>query len=486
MRAGRVLVAVLSAAVLLVTGYGWSAYHRIDRGLATSDVLGTNRPPDGATDILLVGLDSRTDGHGNPLPQQVLDELSAGTDTGTLNTDTLVLVRVPNDPTAVATAISIPRDSYVDVPGFGTHKINSAYERAMTDARASLEERGVTGADLETQASQAGRRELISTVEQLTGASVDHYAEVNLVGFAEVTRAVGGVPVCLVAPVQDSYSGVDLPAGPQTLEGAQALAFVRQRHGLPRGDLDRIVRQQAFMASLAHQLLSAGTLADPTALAGLISAVDRYIVIDQGWDLLRFATQAQGLTGGNVQFRTIPTGRLALPTPSDGAAVEVNPALVRSFVAGVSSPSAAASADPGTAASSAATVDVENASGRSGLAAAVQSVLDDHGMVPGTLGNAATTARSVVRADAATAAAAAQVARILGGLTVVDDGAVAAGHVKIVLGRDYRGPEVSGSPTSTADPDTPSVGTTPGGTGGADPAASDAPSITAGGLPCVN
>ncbi|HEY0695569.1 MAG TPA: LCP family protein, partial [Kribbella sp.] len=162
MRAGRVLVAVLSAAVLLVTGYGWSTYHRIDGALATSDVLGADRSPDGATDILLVGLDSRTDGHGNPLPQHVLDELSAGTDTGTLNTDTLVLVRVPNDPTAVATAISIPRDSYVDVPGFGKHKINSAYERAMTDARASLTKRGITGADLARQASQAGRRELIS------------------------------------------------------------------------------------------------------------------------------------------------------------------------------------------------------------------------------------------------------------------------------------------------------------------------------------
>jgi LCP family protein required for cell wall assembly len=483
-RAVRVLVAVLSAVVVLVTGYAWSVYHRIDGGLATSDVLGAARSPDGATDILVVGLDSRTDGHGNPLPQQVLDELSAGTDTGTLNTDTLVLVRIPNDPTAVATAISIPRDSYVDIPGFGKHKINSAYERAMTDARASLTEKGVTGADLVIQASQAGRRELISTVEQLTGASVDHYAEVNLAGFAEVTRAVGGVPVCLVAPARDSFSGLDLAAGPQTLEGAQALAFVRQRHGLPRGDLDRIVRQQAFMASFAHQVLSAGTLANPSALSGLITAVDRYIVIDQGWDLLRFATQAQGLTGGNIQFRTIPTGRLALPTPSDGTAVEVNPALVRSFVGGISSRSAAASAAPGTAGSPTATVDVENASGRTGLAASVQSVLDDHDMVPGTLGNAATTTRSIIRADTATAAAAAQVAQLLGGLTVVQDDAVTAGHVKVVLGRDYRGPRSGGSPASAST--ATSTETTPGGTEGTDRAATDAPPITAGGLPCVN
>jgi LCP family protein required for cell wall assembly len=86
---------------------------------------------------------------------------------------------------------------------------------------------------LERQVDQAGRRSLVATVEQLTGASVDHYAEVNLAGFADITEAVGGVPVCLNAPVRDTYSDADLSAGPQTLQGAAAPAFVRQRHGLP-------------------------------------------------------------------------------------------------------------------------------------------------------------------------------------------------------------------------------------------------------------
>ena len=190
----------------------------------------------------------------------------------------------------------------------------------------------MTGPALEQQAAQAARRTLVTTVEQLTGVSVDHYAEVNLAGFADITQAVGGVPVCLNAPVRDSYSGADFPAGPQTLQGPAALAFVRQRHGLPRGDLDRVVRQQAFLASLAHEVLSTGTLADPAQVSGLIAAVSRYVVVDSGWDLLAFAAQARGLTAGAISFRTIPTGRPNLPTPDDGVAVQIDPRAVRDFV----------------------------------------------------------------------------------------------------------------------------------------------------------
>lgn len=331
-RAARIVTAVASALVLLVTGYGWTAYRELSARLVTSDVLTRDRPADGVTDILLVGLDSRTDAAGNPLPRQLLDALTAGPDEGTLNTDTLILVRIPDDASLPTTAVSIPRDSFVYIPGFGTHKINSAYVRGADDARARLVAQGVTGAALEQQSAQAGRRTLITTVEQLTGVSVDHYAEVNLAGFAEITQAVGGVPVCLNAPVHDPYSGADFRAGPQTVEGPAALAFVRQRHGLPRGDLDRVVRQQAFLASLVHEVRSAGTLTNPAQLSDLITTIGRYVVIDPGWDLLAFAAEARGLTTGAMSFRTIPTGRLNLHTPDDGVAVQVDPAAVRNFV----------------------------------------------------------------------------------------------------------------------------------------------------------
>src|SRR4051794_563642 len=332
MRGVRVAVAVVSALVLMVTGYGWTAYRELGARLVTSDVLTRDRPSDGVTDILLVGLDSRTDAAGNPLPRELFDALDVGPDQGTLNTDTLILVRIPDEAGLPTTAVSIPRDSYVAIPGFGTHKINSAYARAAAAARARLAAQGVTGPALEQQAAQAARRTLVTTVEQLTGVSVDHYAEVNLAGFADITQAVGGVPVCLNAPVRDSYSGADFPSGPQTLQGPAALAFVRQRHGLPRGDLDRVVRQQAFLASLAHEVLSTGTLADPAQVSGLIAAVSRYVVVDPGWDLLAFAAQARGLTAGAISFRTIPTGQPNLPTPDDGVAVQIDPRAVRDFV----------------------------------------------------------------------------------------------------------------------------------------------------------
>ena len=336
MRGVRVAVAVVSALVLMVTGYGWTAYRELGARLVTSDVLTRDRPSDGVTDILLVGLDSRTDAAGNPLPRELFDALDVGPDQGTLNTDSLILVRIPDEAGLPTTAVSIPRDSYVAIPGFGTHKINSAYARAAAAARTRLAAQGVTGPALEQQAAQAARRTLVTTVEQLTGVSVDHYAEVNLAGFADITQAVGGVPVCLNAPVRDSYSGADFAAGPQTLQGPAALAFVRQRHGLPRGDLDRVVRQQAFLASLAHEVLSTGTLADPAQVSGLIAAVSRYVVVDSGWDLLAFAAQARGLTAGAISFRTIPTGRPNLPTPDDGVAVQIDPRAVQDFVATLS------------------------------------------------------------------------------------------------------------------------------------------------------
>ena len=117
MRGVRVAVAVVSALVLMVTGYGWTAYRELGARLVTSDVLTRDRPSDGVTDILLVGLDSRTDATGNPLPRELFDALDVGPDQGTLNTDTLILVRIPDEAGLPTTAVSIPRDSYVASPG---------------------------------------------------------------------------------------------------------------------------------------------------------------------------------------------------------------------------------------------------------------------------------------------------------------------------------------------------------------------------------
>lgn len=338
--AGRVIVALVAVAVLGVTGYAWYVVRHFNDRLVVTDVLGPEaggeRPLDGTVDILLVGMDSRTDARGRPLSAEQRKMLRVNADEGEVNTDTIILLHVPSD-TSRAVAVSIPRDSYVDIPGYGKHKINSAYPRGRNVERERLLAAGMKpGQELERRAHQAGARVLLKTVEKLTGRTIDHYASLNLLGFYDITQAIGGVEVCLKKPVQDVKSHADFPAGRQVISGRDALAFVRQRHGLPRGDLDRVVRQQVFMTGLVRKTLSTGTLTDPAKLNNLIEAITRSVVLSRGWDIMAFAQRMSTLSGGQVEFRTIPVGSLALPTPMDGAAVEVDPQQVRQFIASLS------------------------------------------------------------------------------------------------------------------------------------------------------
>jgi LCP family protein required for cell wall assembly len=302
-RGRRVVFGMVSVLVLSTTGYAWMQLNQLHTQMTTADVIEPSaQTPTGPQalsvdqNILLVGLDSRTDAQGNPLPQALLDELHAGDSSdGGNTTDTMIVVHIPAGGGA-ATAISIPRDSYVDLAGgFGKHKINSAYSRGKASAVHSLSAKGVSGPELEVKSNEAGSKTTIQTVEQLTGLTINHYAAVNLAGFYTLSLAVGGVPVCLNAPVNDKYSGADFPAGEQILSGADALKFVRQRHGLT-SDLDRIIRQQAFLSSMAKTVLGAGTLTNPGKLSSLIDAIQGAIVIDQGWDILSFASQLHNLS----------------------------------------------------------------------------------------------------------------------------------------------------------------------------------------------
>ncbi len=277
----RVLVLVLAAAsvlLLLVSGGVVLAARSIDSGLSRVDVIGTSFGSILGTDqnILLVGLDSRTDSFGNPLPKDQLAALHAGgSDAGGDSTDTIIVLHIPGGG-GPATGFSIPRDSYVDLPdGFGKHKINSAYAYGSNAARPELSKDGVSGNDLAVQAGAAGAKTTIGAVESLTGLTITHYAAVNLAGFADISAAIGGVPVCLNSKVDDSFSGAKFAAGQQTVSGPQALAFVRQRHGLPGGDLDRARRQQVFLSSMAHTVLSSDTLTDSTKRNALVAAVDK-------------------------------------------------------------------------------------------------------------------------------------------------------------------------------------------------------------------
>lgn len=338
-RAGHLLLAVVSVVAIVATGYAYLTLNEFREGVNSSPALDDipNAPPanDGAEDILLVGSDSRTDARGNPLPRDVLKKLRTTPKAG-VNTDTLIILRLPRDG-GPASAVSLPRDSWVDVPSGGQNKINSAYNTAkVTEAQRLHERGGLTRSKIELASDQAGRKALIQTVQDFTKVRIDHYAEVNLLGFYLLTEALGGIEVCLNAATSDKDSGASFRAGRQMISGGEAMAYVRQRKNLPRGDLDRIVRQQTFLGAALHKVLSADTLTSRGKLNKLVNAVQRSVVLDPDLDILDFAKKARGMASGDVEFVTIPVININGRSP-DGrqSIVEVDKHAVRDYVRGL-------------------------------------------------------------------------------------------------------------------------------------------------------
>src|SRR5689334_19646906 len=387
-RLSRVVAVAAALAIVVGTGVAWGKIRSFESGINhfSSVALGEGGA-DGAIDILLVGLDSRTDAHGNPLSAEELATLRAGDDEST-NTDTIILVRIPNNGKS-ATAISIPRDSYVQTPGGNKMKINGVYGSAYFDKKTELvEQDGVDPAKAEPEAVEAGREALIKTVANLTGVTVDHYAEVGLLGFSLITDALGGVNVCLKDDVYEPLSGADFKAGWQQLDGPQALSFVRQRHDLPRGDLDRVVRQQVFMASLAHQIISSKTLSSPSTLNKLQEAVQRSVVLSDGWDVMQFAEQMQKLAAGNVAFATIPVlDESGWSDDGMQSVVRIDPNRVKDWVASLLQDQDQGKTEQLAYTPSKTAAEVVNGTDINGLAASVSAVLTDKGFAQGPVGN---------------------------------------------------------------------------------------------------
>jgi LCP family protein required for cell wall assembly len=481
------LLALVSALVLCVTGYGWHAYQNLSSGLTKSDALtGTGTTStNGDTNILVMGLDSRLDQNGNPLPKDVLAQLHAGDSSdGGYNTNVLMLLHVPGDGSR-AQAISIPRDDYVTLPGDpdGVHKqkIKQAYGLAKDAAERQLRARGVVDqSTLEQQGREAGRKEELEAVEDfLGGVSIDHFVEVTLVGFYDLAKALGSVTVCLAGPTQDSYSGAKFVKGHQDLDAAQALAFVRQRRDyvhpdLNFTDLDRERRQQAFLSSAAYQLRSAGTFADPGRLDALIDVAKRDVVIDSEFDLLNFLQHSQSLLDGNLTFTTLPVKEFSQVDGQDVNLVDLE--QVRATVRGLIDPDdATAPADAAGGQLPAATLDVVNATGRNGLAATLQRQLVARGLTQGTVSTERTPrTESAVSYAAGSKTAATALATALGGLPVRADPALASGHEKLLVGTDFSPPadlsDAAGTDEAALAPPTPAV---------------PASSLQGGGIPCV-
>jgi LCP family protein required for cell wall assembly len=266
--------------LVLVVGYPLLLAGLVLVGLDRVVALPTgDRPADtpGRT-WLVVGSDSR-----EGLSDEEREELSTGGGTSRL-TDTILLVTTAPD--GRATLISIPRDSYVDIPGYGFNKINAAY-------------------------AFGGPRLLSRTVEQATGVRLDGYVEVGFDGFYRVVQAVGGVRVCPPDPISDERAGIDLPAGCQVLGGADALGYVRARYSDPRGDLGRVERQREFVAALADQATSPAVLLNPFRSVPLALAVGEALTVNRTmgpFDLAAFSLATLRATGSGGQMLTVPVG----------------------------------------------------------------------------------------------------------------------------------------------------------------------------------
>jgi len=348
----RKITSVISIGITLLSLSFYFFDRTAGNAIPRSNVLkGGKQSIGGDVNILLLGLDSRRDNNGNDLPRKLLDLLHVGSTSavGGYNTNTMILIHIPANGSH-AVAISIPRDDYVSVAGWGMQKIKEAYGLAKYNSENVLIKKGIPNPLREKESRDAGRAATISTITALLGVPIDHFAEVNLVGFYDLATALGGVQVCLNHAVNDSqYSGAIFPAGIQTITGVQALEFVRQRHGLPNGDLDRTHRQQAFITGVITKFRSQGIFGDLGKLQSLLSVAKKDVVIDSGWDVLGFLPQAKALTGGHITFHTLPIEGYALRNGQDVNLIDIP--TVRKFVHDLFYPAPKVTTSPTPAAS---------------------------------------------------------------------------------------------------------------------------------------
>ncbi|UYM06526.1 LCP family protein [Solicola gregarius] len=273
------------AALLIVVVFGAGLYlqhkltSQIDR-IPNAFAGLTDRPAKSgdAVNILVMGSDRRSE-------KQTTggDAAAESWIPGEQRSDTLMVLHVDGDRDG-ASIVSIPRDSYVDVPGHGKDKINAAF-------------------------SYGGPALAVETVENLTDVRIDHIALIDWEGFERLTDALGGVVVTVPETVKDTKNDRTWTKGPHDLNGEEALLYVRQRYGLPGGDFDRINRQQAFLRSLMGETLSGDTLSSPTTLYDVLDAVTDNLSVDEEWevgDLRGLAWSLRGIRTEDVDFTTVP------------------------------------------------------------------------------------------------------------------------------------------------------------------------------------
>ncbi|MFH8691808.1 LCP family protein [Streptomyces anulatus] len=281
--------------VLVAAGAGWWLYKKLDGNITTDTSAAAElkayekeRPTPvvmDAQNILLIGSDSRAG-----------DNSEYGRDDGgSQRSDTTILLHLAADRKS-ATAVSLPRDLMVEIPSCRTEDDKETREQ-FTQFNTAFE--------------LGGTACTIRTVERMTGIRIDHHMVVDFNGFKDMVDAVDGVEICLKEPIDDKDAHLELPAGRQTLNGEEALGYVRARKTLGNGsDTERMERQQQFLGALVNKMQSNGVLLNPTRLYPVLDAATKSLTTDPGLDSLRdlydLVRGMRNVPTEQVQFLTVP------------------------------------------------------------------------------------------------------------------------------------------------------------------------------------
>lgn len=291
-RTGLWLTLCCVGLLLVVVGAGGAAALRLRTNLSTDALnLGSSSGlEDGPLDILVIGSDTRAGANGE---YGDADDAASGA-----RSDVMMLLQISQDRQDV-NVVSFPRDLMVTIPECTNSQTGQTYpETSDVQINESL--------------GHGGPGCTVATIDQLTGLNIDHFMLVDFNAVKQLSSVVGGVQVCVDKAVDDSYSGLKLPAGTSEVEGEQALSFLRSRHGFGDGsDTTRIKAQQAFLASLLRKVKSEGTLSNPATMYRIAEAVTQNVTVDSGLTdpstLVSIGGILSGVDLGRIVFATVPT-----------------------------------------------------------------------------------------------------------------------------------------------------------------------------------
>lgn len=501
--AARGMAALAAVVVLAGTGSVWAGYRSATAGITTSQALfGGPSSAGGAQNILIMGLDSRLDQNGQPLPTEIYDALHAGDETsGGYNANVLIVLHIPAGKGPM-TAISIPRDDFVELAGCPTPdcmgKVKQAYAFAYEHALKTFtgDESGTPGTHTQAQeqlAREAGRKAQIETVRSLLGVPIDHFIEVTLVAFFQIAQVIEPITVCLNADTSDPYySGADFRQGVQQIDAAQAMAFVRQRRDINDElftDMDRTRRQQAFIASLVSSLRHGKALSRPTTLRNLLDVARQNVAVDAGFDIADFVHNAGQYSDRSLSLYTLPIAGFAVDAVGEDVNI-VDVPTIREIVSDLIGDGTTQSATPtSTAPATPATLNVVNAATQYGLAAAVMEHFSTRGFESGQTSTADVLSETSSIQYGPGAHDAAQILAVQLGLTATPSDTMESGTIQLTLGTDFPADQylygTTDTTTETSTSTTP-VSTVPAtASGTAAPVPTDLSRMSGTDVPCV-